>query len=112
MYEVMTEPYFLIQYLASAIYFIQKLNEPAILLLSATIITTSINYLLLYISYRKIKEMAEVVVEVEVLREGRFTTMPSNELVPGDIFIPKSDLYCDVVMFNGEVYVNEANLTG
>ena len=55
MYEIMTEPYFLIQYLASTIYIIQKLIEPAILLLSATIITTSINYLLLYISYRKIK---------------------------------------------------------
>ena len=54
----MTEPYFLIQYLASTIYIIQKLIEPAILLLSATIITTSINYLLLYISYRKIKELA------------------------------------------------------
>ena len=67
MYEILTEPYFIIQYLASTIYIVQKLIEPAILLLSATIITTSINYLLLYISYRKIKEMAEVVVEVDVL---------------------------------------------
>lgn len=32
--------------------------------MGATIITTSINYILLYISYRKIKEIAEVVVEV------------------------------------------------
>ena len=55
MYEILTEPYFIIQYLASTIYIIQKLIEPAILLLTATIVTTSINYLLLYISYRKIK---------------------------------------------------------
>lgn len=102
----MTEPYFLIQYLASTIYIIQKLVEPAILLLSATVITTSINYLLLYVSYRKIKEMAEVVVEVEVLRDGAFRNLPSTELVPGDIFIPKNELYCDVVLVNGEVYVN------
>jgi magnesium-transporting ATPase (P-type) len=58
--------------------------------MGATIITTSINYILLYISYRRIKEIAEVVVEVEVLRDGSFMKLPSTELVPGDIFIPKN----------------------
>lgn len=97
----MTEPFFFIQYLASVIYIIVKLTELAVLLLGASVITTSINYILLYISYRKIKEIAEVVVEVEVLRDGSFQRLPSSELVPGDIFIPKNDLYCDVVLLNG-----------
>ena len=50
--------------------------------------------------------MAEVVVEVDVLRDGNFCQMPSTELVPGDIFIPKKELFCDVIVVNGEVYVN------
>lgn len=62
LYEVMTEPFFFIQYLAAVIYIIEKLSELAILLLGSSVITTSINYILLYISYRKIKEMAEKVV--------------------------------------------------
>ncbi len=60
----MTEPFFFVQYLASFIYIVEKLTEMAILLLGASVVTTSINYILLYISYRKIKEIAEVVVEV------------------------------------------------
>lgn len=70
LYEVMTEPFFFIQYLAAVIYVIEKLQELAILLLGSSVITTSINYILLYISYRKIKEIAERIVSVEVLREG------------------------------------------
>jgi cation-transporting ATPase 13A2 len=62
LYEVMTEPFFFIQYLAAVIYIIQKLSELAMLLLGSSVITTSINYIMLYISYRKIKEMAEKVV--------------------------------------------------
>lgn len=46
------------------------------------------------------------------MRDGTFVRLPSTELVPGDIFIPKNELFCDVVLLNGEVYVNEANLTG
>lgn len=54
----MTEPFFFIQYLAAVIYIIEQLQELAILLLGSSVITTSINYILLYISYKKIKEMA------------------------------------------------------
>ena len=39
-------------------------------------------------------------------------TVKSTDLVPGDIFIPKNNIYCDVILVKGEVYVNEANLTG
>lgn len=70
LYEVMTEPFFFIQYLAAAIYVIEKMPELSILLIGASIITTSINYIILYISYRKIKEIAENFVNVSVLRNG------------------------------------------
>lgn len=70
LYEVMTEPFFFIQYLAAVIYIFEKMPELSILLIGASIITTSINYVILYISYRKIKEIAEVVVTVSALRNG------------------------------------------
>lgn len=89
LFEVMTEPFFFIQYLAAVIYIVEKLSELAILLLGSSVITTSINYILLYISYRKIKEIAEKVVPVDVIRNGETLTLPSNHLVPGDLFIPK-----------------------
>lgn len=81
-------------------------------MLGSSVITTSINYILLYISYRKIKEIAEKVVEVEVIRSGKSVNIPSSQLVPGDIFIPRDELYCDVILLKGELYVNESNLTG
>lgn len=74
----MTEPFFFVQYMAAVIYIIEKMPELSVLLIGASIITTSINYIILYISYRKIKEIAEVVVTVSVLRNGSFLDLPSN----------------------------------
>ena len=54
----MTQPFFVIQYLAAIIYFVQQIISLAILLLVASVLTVSLNYILLYLSYRKIKEMA------------------------------------------------------
>jgi hypothetical protein len=51
----MTQPFFLIQYLAAGIYLAQKVTTLAVLLLSASLITVTINYVLLYYSYKKIK---------------------------------------------------------
>ena len=64
LYEVMTEPFFFIQYLAATIYIVLKLIELSILLLGTSVLTTSINYLLLYVSYRKIKDISETIVSV------------------------------------------------
>lgn len=74
----MTEPFFFVQYMAAVIYIIEKMPELSVLLIGASIFTTSINYIILYISYRKIKEIAEVVVPVSVLRDGSFLDLPSN----------------------------------
>jgi P-type E1-E2 ATPase len=76
--------------------------------------TTSINYILLYVSYLKIKTMAEQHFDVHVIREGREVVIQSNELFPGDVVIPHKDdeVSFDGVLMQGEVYVNEASLTG
>jgi cation-transporting ATPase 13A2 len=34
------------------------------------------------------------------------------ELVPGDVFEPYGEIPCDAMVLSGDIYVNEANLTG
>jgi P-type E1-E2 ATPase len=84
----------------------------AILTLGFSVLTTTINYILLYLSYRKIKEMAEKIVSVKVLRNSQFITVESNMLVPGDLIDPEGEMMCDCILVKGEIYVNEASLTG
>ena len=36
----------------------------------------------------------------------------STQLVAGDILQPKDEIPCDALVLKGDVYVNEANLTG
>lgn len=53
-----------------------------------SIVTTIINYILIYISYWNIKKMAERTIKVRTLRNGNFVELSSEELVPGDIIDP------------------------
>ena len=85
----MTGPFFLLQYFFCFIYFIQSYLSFSIALLGFSFVTTTINYVMLYISFRKIKDMAEKKIAVEVIREGKKQMIDSNELVPGDIYIPE-----------------------
>ncbi len=47
----------------------------AILLLGSTILTTTINYIMLYLSYRKIKEISEHKFPVKVVRDSQEVTI-------------------------------------
>ena len=44
--------------------------------------------MLTYLSYKKIKDMAEKMVKVRVLRNSQFIEVDSNMLVPGDLIDP------------------------
>lgn len=33
-------------------------------------------------------------------------------LVPGDLINPKDEIMCDCILVKGDIYVNEASLTG
>jgi magnesium-transporting ATPase (P-type) len=69
------------------IYFAQKVATLAVLLLVASVVTVSLNYVLLYLSFRKIKEMAEKEHAVVVVRDGVQVTISHTEIVPGDVII-------------------------
>ena len=56
--DVMTGPFFLLQYFFCFIYFIQSYLSFSIALIGFSFVTTTINYIMLYVSFQKIKQMA------------------------------------------------------
>lgn len=62
--------------------------------------------MLTYLSYKKIKDMAEKMVKVRVLRNSQFIEVDSNMLVPGDLIDPAEEIMCDCIVIKGEIYVN------
>ena len=89
LFDVLTKPFFLLQYIICVIWILLDIWIFSVIMLIFSFITTSVNYLLLYLSFKKIKEMAEKVFKVQVIRNGNKVEIDSNELVPGDIFIPQ-----------------------
>eukprot|EP00798_Chlamydomonas_sp_ICE-L_P017929 gene17929-24323_t len=62
---------------------------------------------------KRMSELAYYSMELEVLRHGKFSTLPSTKLVPGDIVLLDSYvLPCDLVLLRGECIVDENMLTG
>lgn len=59
MFDILTKPFFIFQYIICIIYILQRLNIYTALYLGFSFLTTTINYIMLYRSYTKIKEMAE-----------------------------------------------------
>ena len=72
MLDVLLEPLFLVQYIICAIYYAESYGMFATLILAFSFVTTTINYIITYISYKKIKKMAEKIIDVKVLRNGNF----------------------------------------
>ena len=57
--DVMTGPFFVLQYLFAIENILTKYYGLGVSLLAVAFITVGINYILLYMSYRKIQQMAE-----------------------------------------------------
>ena len=110
--DVLTTPFFLLQYLFCFVYFIQGYAPFSAALLFFSVVTTTINYIMLYVSYSRIKAMAERQVKVKVIRDKKVQEINCVDLVPGDVFQPKNEIPCDALVLSGDVYVNQANLTG
>jgi cation-transporting P-type ATPase 13A2 len=108
----MTQPLFLFQYFVALIYLLESFPLFALIMISFGFVTTTINYILLLRSYRKIKETAEKLFKVQVLRDGAFIEIDNVEMVPGDVYIPCQEIPCDSIVMRGELFVDEVSLTG
>lgn len=112
MIDVLLEPFFLLQYIVVIAYFAEGYVQFGILNIAFSVITTTINYIMTYISYKKIKDMAERKIKVRVLRNSKFTEVDSDELVPGDLVDFDAEIMCDCILLSESMFVNEASLTG
>lgn len=68
MFDTLTKPFFLFQYIICIIFIFENLVLYTIVNIVFSVLTTSINYLLLYRSYLKIKEIAERETDVVTIR--------------------------------------------
>ena len=59
LFDVMTKPFFILQYVSSVIWILESLTIFGVVLLAFSALTTTINYILLYFSYQKIKQKVE-----------------------------------------------------
>ena len=86
----------------------------AFLVLLVSFILTLLNYFLLIIGLKKLKKLAKLSQDVRVLRSHTTRTIPSRELVPGDLITieNKQTVPCDCVLLQGDLYMNESSLTG
>lgn len=84
----MTKPFFLLQYVICVIFIFEGLLLYAIIYVVFSILTTSANYILLYISFKKIQAIAEKETQVKAIRDGREVSIKNTDLLPGDLYIP------------------------
>ncbi len=112
LFDTMTTPFFIFQYLVSLIYILENVAIFGILMIVFGLITTSVNYVLLKRSYNKIKQTAEKLFKVKVFRNGIYQQIDNIDIVPGDLYEPSDEIPCDSIVVKGELFVDECNLTG
>jgi magnesium-transporting ATPase (P-type) len=97
----MSKPFFLFQYFASVIFILKNVVLFGVSMIGFAYLTTSINYILLKISYKKIKETAEKIFKVKVLRNGQYIHIDNVDIVPGDLYEPNEEIPCDSIVVKG-----------
>jgi cation-transporting P-type ATPase 13A2 len=112
MLDMLTQPFVIFQLIITVVYFFEGLFHYGAILFLITISTASINYIILVKAFLKIKETAEKKYKVTVFRNSCFEDISNEDLVPGDIFVPPEEVPCDCLVIQGELFVNEVNLTG
>jgi len=119
MFEELSNPFFIIQYISCAIWIVESFIMFAIILVAVSVVLTLMNYVFLYLAKKKLKTMAELQILLKIYRNGiqnpkNFQVLQSSELVPGDIFVIEDQISvpCDCVLVSGDALMNESMLTG
>ncbi|EGR29200.1 hypothetical protein IMG5_160690 [Ichthyophthirius multifiliis] len=112
--QVLTEIFFLFQYVSMAIWIAQGFIVFAAVMILTSLISTLVNYILLRISLNKLRKFANIQIKIDVYRDGKLIVLDSQDLLPGDVFIYKNKMMipCDSLLIQGDVLVNESTLTG
>ena len=116
MFEELSNPFFILQYISCAIWIVESFIVFAIILIAVSITLTFMNYVFFYFAKKRLKTLAEQQIPLKIFRNNHeeFQTIHSSELVPGDIFIieDQKSIPCDCILISGDSLMNESMLTG
>jgi magnesium-transporting ATPase (P-type) len=97
----MSEPLFLFQYALLLNWFLHRLYWQTLMMATFLFIVVTINYVFLYLNFKKIKDMAEKDFSVKVIRDCIVQEISCALLVPGDLFIVGKRIPCDSILVSG-----------
>ncbi|HEY1115630.1 MAG TPA: cation-translocating P-type ATPase [Chitinophagaceae bacterium] len=114
--DVVTEPMFLMLTLACAIYFFLGESGEGLLMLTAICIVTAISIFQGVKSNKALRGLQQLTdPKVHVVRDGQVKTIPSDDLLPGDLMMLEegNKVTADARVVQGnDLTVNEAAITG
>ncbi|GAB4820540.1 hypothetical protein N2152v2_007586 [Parachlorella kessleri] len=109
----MVHPFYVFQYASVTIWCLQQYYSYSFIILGITLFSILSTVVSTYSYRRRLAALAHYVCEVRLLQSGREVTVPSTELVPGDVVVVTPGILpCDVVLVRGECIVDENMLTG
>lgn len=113
--EVLT-PFYIFQVFSVVVWYIDDYVWYAALIVVMSLYSVIMTLRQIRSQERRLQSMVVEHDEVEVIREnGRVCKLDSSEIVPGDVLVISPQgcmMYCDCVLLNGTVIVNESMLTG
>jgi len=115
LFDELTDPYYLFLLYSLILWFCLGSYIYAIFIMVSDIICFFLSVKETYGNLKKIQELSRYSCPVLVFRNKEEMEIDSSELVPGDVFdIPHDGLEmpCDAILINGEVIVEESQLTG
>ncbi|EFP03539.1 hypothetical protein CRE_20087 [Caenorhabditis remanei] len=115
-YKEVLSPFYIFQIISVSVWYVDDYVWYAALIIVMSLYSVIMTLRQTRSQQRRLQSMVVEHDEVEVIREnGRVCKMDSSEIVPGDVLvIPPQGcmMYCDCVLMNGTVIVNESMLTG
>ncbi|KAL4457986.1 hypothetical protein ABPG75_012851 [Micractinium tetrahymenae] len=111
--EEMIHPFFIFQYASVAIWCAQAYYSYSLIIVGITLFSIVTNVVSAYQYRRRLAALAHYTCEVQVLQNGRISTVNSTELLPGDVVVVHPGILpCDLALVRGEAIVDENMLTG
>ena len=110
-----TDPFYLFQVGSIVLWFNNNYVKYAVVIIIMTVVSIIYAVYETRVNLLQIKKMSKYSIDVVILRDGNFTNMTSDELVPGDVYIIPQEGTCipaDSCVLSGSIIVNEALLTG
>ncbi|KRW98967.1 P-type ATPase, cytoplasmic domain N [Pseudocohnilembus persalinus] len=118
-YYFWTSPNMLLVYLSVLVWLMENMPLAALAMVLAMIISNIVLYLFKWMSEKTILEKSKKIIKVKRFfrnfnNQIESEVIDSDQIVPNDIIEiePETILTCDLVVIQGEAFINEANITG